>query len=149
MFLFPAASSYTSFQGLTDVVMLQYYFQDLVFSLLIVAGYLIFSLKYCALCLSLNSSMFLVLWNLLRRAFVLFLSILSSSVHHGTALYVLAFFEALCVLNDVLHAILKASLNSSMYFYIATSSNMRLASVSSRSAALLSEICWVSLVSAV
>jgi hypothetical protein len=61
IFLFPAASLYTSFQGLAEVVRLQYSFHDLVFSRLIVAAYLAFSSKYLVLHASLSSALCLVL----------------------------------------------------------------------------------------
>ena len=58
--LFPAASLYTSFHGLEDDVRLQYSFQKHIFSLLIVASYLVFRLnrQFCAVFSRLHVSLF-------------------------------------------------------------------------------------------
>ena len=50
-----------------------------------------------------NSSLFFVLWYRLLRALSLFLLIVNSSVHHGTALCFIVFFVESRILNDLLH----------------------------------------------
>jgi len=82
--------------------MLQYSFHGAIF-FLIVAAYLVFPSKDCDPPCSLSSSLFLVLWYLRHNAFKLFRIIVSSPVHHGTALIGVAYFEARSVLNDLLH----------------------------------------------
>jgi len=52
---------YTSFNGLAAVVILQYSFYDLRFSLLMVAVYSALPSRFCNLRLSLSASLFLVL----------------------------------------------------------------------------------------
>ena len=69
-------------------------FKDLIFSLLMFAAYVALTSVYCALRLSLSSSLFLVLWYSLRGAFVLFLSTVNSWVHQGTVLWAVTFFVA-------------------------------------------------------
>ena len=89
-------------------MILQYCFDDLIFSHLIVTAYCALLSRYCKLRLSLRSSLFLVLWSLRLRVFVLLRSIVSSSVHHGidlcdVFLVVRSFlcFIARCLQNNV------------------------------------------------
>ena len=102
--------------GLVAVVMLQYSFQGLIFSLFIVAENVALLSRYCFFRIPLSSSLFFVLWQSLRRAFVLFLSTVSSVLHQGTVLCVDVFFVVLYLLKDILHAVIRASLKSSIHF---------------------------------
>jgi hypothetical protein len=83
--------------------MLQYSFQDLIFSFLVVAAYVALPSVYCALRFYLCLSLFLVLWYSLRLAFVLFsaLSTLESTRELFVSCYVLF---APYVGNDLLQA---------------------------------------------
>jgi hypothetical protein len=92
------ANVYTSFHGLIgDVV--QYSFQDLVFSFLTAAWYSVLALLYWVFLPSRSASLRVVLWYLLLKAFVFFRIIVSPFVHHGTDLpFAFCFTMFLCPL---------------------------------------------------
>ena len=138
VFLLPATSSYTSFQGLLVGVNLQNAFQELKFSYLIVDAYLAYSSKYSTFRWVLSSSFIVVLWVLLLllKAFILLCMIVSSSVHQGTDLFVVALLGVSCVLKDPLHAAVRFSYNSSIVFSTSLPNVARLASVEPRSPCL-------------
>jgi hypothetical protein len=56
-------------------------------------------------------SLYFVLWYFLLNAFTRFLAIVMSFVHQGTVLCLFVFMKDLPILKDLLHAVVKASLN--------------------------------------
>ena len=110
---FPFASLYTWDHGLKDGVTLQYLFHELNFSFLLSKWYFFFSSKCLCFLLSLNSSLFIVLWYSLN-AFILFRIIVRLSVHQGTDFF-FVLFPVIIVLKVLLHADCIASVNVCVY----------------------------------